>query len=471
MGNMSTITGGPMKIEQVIFNNLLYNEDFARKSLPHLKQEYFSDFIENKIYSTIEKYVGEYNKIPSKEAIIIDLSNAKGITDEQFAKAKTYIQDINEPERQDIDWLVNQTEKFCQDKAIYNAIVNSIKILDGDNTNLSKGSIPGLLTDALSVSFDTSIGHDFLENADARYDYYHTKQHKIPFDLEYMNKITKGGLPRKTLNVFLAGTGVGKSLFMCHCAANNLMNGLNVLYITLEMAEQEIAKRVDANLLNVTMGELEELPKESYVKMMDRLKGKTKGKFIVKEYPTASAGAANFRHLLNELKLKKNFVPDIIYVDYLNLCTSSRIKGGSNVNSYTMIKSIAEELRGLAVEFNIPLISATQTTRSGYGNSDVEITDTSESFGLPATCDFMAALIVSEELDQLGQIMVKQLKNRYNDPSYYKRFVVGIDRARMKLYDVEKAAQDLMDDSPVMDKTPSGDKPSKFDRNKFKDFK
>lgn len=468
---MSTITGGPMKIEQVIFNNLLYNEDFARKSLPHLKQEYFSDFIENKIYSTIEKYVGEYNKIPSKEAIIIDLSNAKGITDEQFAKAKTYIQDINEPERQDIDWLVNQTEKFCQDKAIYNAIVNSIKILDGDNTNLSKGSIPGLLTDALSVSFDTSIGHDFLENADARYDYYHTKQHKIPFDLEYMNKITKGGLPRKTLNVFLAGTGVGKSLFMCHCAANNLMNGLNVLYITLEMAEQEIAKRVDANLLNVTMGELEELPKESYVKMMDRLKGKTKGKFIVKEYPTASAGAANFRHLLNELKLKKNFVPDIIYVDYLNLCTSSRIKGGSNVNSYTMIKSIAEELRGLAVEFNIPLISATQTTRSGYGNSDVEITDTSESFGLPATCDFMAALIVSEELDQLGQIMVKQLKNRYNDPSYYKRFVVGIDRARMKLYDVEKAAQDLVDDSPVMDKTPSGDKPSKFDRNKFKDFK
>jgi len=460
-----------MKIEQVIFNNLLYNEDFARKSLPHLKQEYFSDFIENKIYSTIEKYVGEYNKIPSKEAIIIDLSNAKGITDEQFAKAKTYIQDINEPERQDVDWLVNQTEKFCQDKAIYNAIVNSIKILDGDNTNLSKGSIPGLLTDALSVSFDTSIGHDFLENADARYDYYHTKQHKIPFDLEYMNKITKGGLPRKTLNVFLAGTGVGKSLFMCHCAANNLMNGLNVLYITLEMAEQEIAKRVDANLLNVTMGELEELSKESYVKMMDRLRGKTKGKFIVKEYPTASAGAANFRHLLNELKLKKNFVPDVVYVDYLNLCTSSRIKGGSNVNSYTMIKSIAEELRGLAVEFNIPLISATQTTRSGYGNSDVEITDTSESFGLPATCDFMAALIVSEELDQLGQIMVKQLKNRYNDPSYYKRFVVGIDRARMKLYDVEKAAQDLVDDSPVMDKTPSGDKPSKFDRNKFKDFK
>jgi archaellum biogenesis ATPase FlaH len=344
--------------------------------------------------------------------------------------------------------------------------------LDGDNTNLSKGSIPGLLTDALSVSFDTSIGHDFLENADARYDYYHTKQHKIPFDLEYMNKITKGGLPRKTLNVFLAGTGVGKSLFMCHCAANNLMNGLNVLYITLEMAEQEIAKRVDANLLNVTMGELEELPKESYVKMMDRLRGKTKGKFIVKEYPTASAGAANFRHLLNELKLKKNFVPDVVYVDYLNLCTSSRIKGGSNVNSYTMIKSIAEELRGLAVEFNIPLISATQTTRSGYGNSDVEITDTSESFGLPATCDFMAALIVSEELDQLGQIMVKQLKNRYNDPSYYKRFVVGIDRARMKLYDVETSAQNLMDDSPVMDKTPSGDKPaSKFDRNKFKDFK
>jgi len=461
-----------MKIEQVIFNNLLYNEDFARKSLPHLKREYFSDFIENKIYSTIEKYVGDYNKIPSKEAIIIDLSNVKGLTDEQFGKAKAYIQDISEPERQDIDWLVNQTEKFCQDKAIYNAIVNSIKILDGDNSNLSKGSIPGLLTDALSVSFDTSIGHDFLENADARYDYYHTKQHKIPFDLEYMNKITKGGLPRKTLNVFLAGTGVGKSLFMCHCAANNLMNGLNVLYITLEMAEQEIAKRVDANLLNVTMGELEELPKESYVKMMDRLKGKTKGKFIVKEYPTASAGAANFRHLLNELKLKKNFVPDVVYVDYLNLCTSSRIKGGSNVNSYTMIKSIAEELRGLAVEFNIPLISATQTTRSGYGNSDVEITDTSESFGLPATCDFMAALIVSEELDQLGQIMVKQLKNRYNDPSYYKRFVVGIDRARMKLYDVETSAQNLMDDSPVMDKTPSGDKPaSKFDRNKFKDFK
>jgi len=461
-----------MKIEEVIFNNLLYNEDFARKALPHLRTEYFSDYLENKIYSTIETYVNDYNKIPSREAIIIELSNSKSLNDDQFAKARTYVENIKEPEKENLDWLVDQTEKFCQDKAIYNAIVNSIKILDGDNSNLSKGSIPGLLTDALSVSFDTNIGHDFLENVDARYDYYHTKQHKIPFDLEYMNKITKGGLPRKTLNVFLAGTGVGKSLFMCHCAANNLMSGLNVLYITLEMAEQEIAKRVDANLLNVTMAELEELPKESYVKMMDRLRGKTQGKFIVKEYPTASAGAANFRHLLNELKLKKNFVPDVVYVDYLNLCTSSRIRGGANVNSYTMIKSIAEELRGLAVEFNIPLISATQTTRSGYGNSDVEITDTSESFGLPATCDFMAALIVSEELDQLGQIMIKQLKNRYNDPSYFKRFVVGVDRARMKLYDVEKSAQDLMDDGPVMDKTPSGDKPSsKFDRNKFKDFK
>lgn len=467
-----------MKIEDAIFSNLVYNEDFARKALPHLKSEYFHDAVERKIYTLIDEYVGKYNHVPSKEALIIEIASSDGLSDDQFKMAKTTVETLIQPDTKDTSWITDQTEKFCQDKAIYNAIMDSIKILDDKQGKLSKGSIPQLLTDALGVSFDTSIGHDFIENAEDRYNFYHTKVQRIPFSLEYFNKITKGGLPRKTLNIILAGTAVGKSMFMCSNAADNLSNGLNVLYITMEMAEERIAERIDANLLNVTMADLEDMPRDTYLKKIERVKEKTVGRLIIKEYPTTSAGSANFRHLLNELKLKKNFTPDIIYIDYLNICSSSRIRAGSNVNSYTLIKSIAEELRGLAVEFNVPIVSATQTTRSGYGNSDVELTDTSESFGLPATADFMFALVTSEELEQLGQLMVKQLKNRYNDPNYYKRFVIGVDRSRMKLYDAEQSAQDdLMDDSPVMDKTPTGQRyeeesrSSKFDRNKFKDFK
>lgn len=466
-----------MNIEDAIFSNLIYNEEYARKALPHLKSEYFHDEVQRKIYTLIDDYVGKYNHVPSKEALIIEISSSDGLSDDQFKLAKATVNQLIEPDSKDTTWITDQTEKFCQDKAIYNAIMNSIKILDDKQGKLSKGSIPQLLSEALGVSFDTSIGHDFIENAEARFDFYHTKVQRIPFNLEYFNKITKGGLPRKTLNIALAGTGVGKSLFMCHCAADNLLNNLNVLYITLEMAEERIAERIDANLMNVTMDELEDMPKDSYLKKIGRVKDKVKGRLIIKEYPTSSAGSANFRHLLNELKLKKNFTPDIIYIDYLNICASSRIKAGANVNSYTYVKAIAEELRGLAVEFNVPIVSATQTTRSGYGNSDVELTDTSESFGLPATADFMFAIITSEELEQLGQLMVKQLKNRYNDPNRYKRFVIGVDRARMKLFDAEQSAQeDIIDSGSTFDKTPTGQRyeeesGGKFDRNKFKDFK
>lgn len=467
-----------MKFEQLIFSNVLHNEDYARQAIPHLKPEYFHDPVDKKVYSLIDQYIHTYNSVPTKEALVIEVNNSDGLSEDQFKLAVSLVQSLDDiTVKKDDKWLVDQTEKFCQDKAIYNAIMDSIKIMDGKAENQSKGNIPHLLTEALSISFDVNIGHDFLENHEQRYDFYHTKEQRIPFDLDYLNKITNGGLPRKTINICLAGTGAGKSLFMCHAAANNLMNGLNVLYITLEMSEERIAERIDANLLNLTMDELGQIPKDTYLKLMGRIKGKTSGRLIVKEYPTSSAGSANFRYLINELRLKKNFIPDIIYIDYLNICSSSRLKAGANVNSYTYVKAIAEELRGLAVEFNVPLVSATQTTRSGYGNSDVELTDTSESFGLPATADFMFALIASEELDQLGQVMIKQLKNRYNDPNKYKRFVVGIDRAKMKLFDAEASAQeDIMDDSPVMDKTPVGvrinnDKSSKFDKSKFANFK
>ena len=343
---------------------------------------------------------------------------------------KNYIQSLEYEEETEDGWLVDQTEKFCQEKAVYNAIMSSIQILDDRTGKTSKGAIPQILSDALAVSFDTQIGHDFIEDADARYEFYHTKEVKIPFDLEYFNKITQGGLPKKTLNIALAGTGVGKSLFMCHCAAANMTEGRNVLYITLEMAEERIAERIDANLLDVTVDDLKMLPKEVYEKKINRLRAKTSGKLIVKEYPTACAGSANFRHLLNELKIKKNFVPDIIYIDYLNICMSSRIRNGANVNSYTLVKAIAEELRGLAVEFNVPIVSATQTTRSGYSSSDLGLEDTSESFGLPATADFMFGLQRSEEMDDLNQILVKQLKNRYSDPGVNRRFIVGVDRSK-----------------------------------------
>jgi replicative DNA helicase len=469
-----------MRIETSILANLIFNEDYGRKTIPFLKDEYFADFTEKTIFGEIESYVKKYNKFPSKEALLIDLSMRDNLNEEQFQSSEKYINHMSVDPDTQIDWLLDQTEKFCQDKAIYNAIMKSINILDDKTGALSKGSIPQILSDALAVSFDTSIGHDFLEDYVPRYEFYHQKERRIPFDIDFLNKITKGGLPNKTLNIALAGTGVGKSLFMCHCAAGNLMQNFNVLYITLEMAEERIAERIDANMLNVNIDDLEIMPKDVYEKKINRLQSKTTGKLIIKEYPTASAGSANFRHLLNELKIKRNFKPDIIYIDYLNICASSRIKMGANVNSYTYVKAIAEELRGLAVEFDVPIVSATQTTRSGYASSDVDLTDTSESFGLPATADFMFALISTEQLQELNQIMVKQLKNRYNDPSMFKRFVVGVDRAKMKLYDVEQSGQDDLLDTGVMDKTEFGRRDeeesgtSNFMKNfkgKFKDFK
>ena len=385
-----------MAIESVILSNLLFNEGYARKVIPFLQQEYFSDYVEKTLFNLINDYVQKYNSFPSKEALAIDLSNKDGLNEDIFKKAKEYIQGLNYEEETEDGWLVDQTEKFCQEKAIYNAIMSSIQILDDRTGKTPKGAIPQILSDALAVSFDTQIGHDFIEDANARYEFYHTKEIKIPFDLEYFNKITQGGLPKKTLNIALAGTGVGKSLFMCHCAAANMTQGQNVLYITLEMAEERIAERIDANLLDVTVDELILLPKDIYDKKIERVRNKTKGKLIIKEYPTACAGSANFRHLLNELKIKKNFVPDIIYIDYLNICMSSRIRNGANVNSYTLVKAIAEELRGLAVEFNVPVVSATQTTRSGHclslntqvfvnnqktNISDVKIGDRIDTFG------------------------------------------------------------------------------------------
>jgi replicative DNA helicase len=470
-----------MKIENVIFGNLINNEEYARKVIPFLKSEYFSDQVDRTVFDLITEYVNKYNSFPTKTALDIDLNEKTGLTEDQFKKAKELVSGLDKSEEKDINWLTDSTEKFCKDKALYNALMESIQIVDSSKSDsISVGSIPKILQDALGVSFDQSIGHDFLDDADSRYEFYHRKEVRIPFDLDFFNKITQGGLPRKTLNIALAGTGVGKSLFMCHSAAQNLMSGLNVLYVTMEMAEERIAERIDANLLGVTLDELKELPQSIYYKLIGRVRDRAKGKLIVKEYPTASAGSANFRHLLNELNLKKNFVPDIIYIDYLNICASSRIKAGANVNSYTYIKAIAEELRGLAVEFNVPIVSATQTTRSGYSNSDVGLEDTSESFGLPATADFMFALVTSDELRQLSQIMVKQLKNRYGDPAIHKRFVIGVDYSKMRLYNVEASAQeDLMDDdTAVFDKSSSGSrlneesKPAnKFNRDKFQGFK
>ena len=471
-----------MRIEHIIFGNLIENEDYGRKVIPFLKEEYFTDVVDRKIFSIIHEYVGKYNNFPTKSAVEIDLNDVGGLSDDQFKLAKEVVSGLDKSEDRDVAWLVDNTEKFCKDKALYNALMQSIQIVDDSKKDsISVGSIPQILTDALGVSFDSHIGHDFLNDAAERYEFYHRKEVRIGFDLDFFNKITQGGLPRKTLNIALAGTGVGKSLFMCHNAAQNLMSGQNVLYITLEMAEERIAERIDANLLGVTLDDLKDLPQAIYYKLVGKVKERAKGKLIVKEYPTACAGSANFRHLLNELKIKKNFIPDIIYIDYLNICASSRIKPGSNVNSYTYIKAIAEELRGLAVEFNVPIVSATQTNRSGFSNSDVGLEDTSESFGLPATADFMFALITSEELRQLNQIMVKQLKNRYGDPSVHKRFVIGVDYSKMRLYNVEASAQeDLVqdEDRPVFDNSASGyrleneSKPvSKFEKIKFAGFK
>jgi len=453
-------------IEHTILSHLIFNEAFCRKVTPFLKDEYFQNLSEKTVYKVISDYILKYNNPPTREVLQIELKNREGLSENTYKEAKRIIEDL-QIDNTEMQWLLDSTEKFCQEKAIYNAIMASIKILDDKSGAASTGSIPNLLSDALGVSFDISIGHDYFLNSDDRFDFYHRKEEHIPFDLEFFNKITKGGLVRKTLNIALAGTGVGKSLFMCHCASYNLTQGKNVLYITMEMSEEKIAERIDANLLNVTTDELTVLPKEAYDKKINRVKEKTVGKLVIKEYPTASAGSAHFRHLINELRIKRNFTPDIIYIDYLNICCSSRIRAGANVNSYQYVKAIAEELRGLAVEFNVPVVSATQTTRSGYGNSDVELTDTSESFGLPATADLMFALISSEELEDLNQIMVKQLKNRYNDPTLYKRFVVGIDRAKMRLYNVEESAQDnIMPDEKVVQLNSN----SEQKKSKFKDL-
>ena len=430
------------RLETTILKNLIYNEEYARKVVPFIRQDYFSDLTERNVFREISDFTNKYKSLPTHEALVINFTESKSLTESEVRNAIALLNEIHEdkdPSEQ--QWLTEQTEKFCQDKAIYNAIMESVSILDDKTHKKSKGEIPKLLSDALGVSFDSSVGHDYMNDSDSRYDFYHRVESRIRFDLDLFNKITKGGFPNKTLNIALAGTGVGKSLFMCHCSAASLSQGKNVLYITMEMAEERIAERIDANLLNVNLSELQTLTREEYLRKFDVLKDKTQGKLIIKEYPTASAHAGHFRSLLNELKLKKNFTPDIIFIDYLNICCSSRIKMGATVNSYSYIKSIAEELRGLAVEFGVPVVSATQTTRSGFSNTDVGLEDTSESFGLPATADFMFALISTEELDQLNQIMVKQLKNRYGDPNLYKRFVVGVDRSKMRLYDAEPSAQ------------------------------
>ena len=441
------------KVENLILKNLLLDEVFVRKSLPFIKAEYFADFLEKKLYEVIAKYFTQYNAIPTKEALEIEVGQLDTISDEQHKNILHIIREIDE-EKSEPDWIVDVTEKWCQDRALYIALMSSIKIAEGNDEQRAAGSIPSILSDALAVSFDNHIGHDYLEDYEERYEFYHRTEDKIPFDLEFFNKITKGGLPNKTLNIALAGTGVGKSLFMCHVASSVLLQSKNVLYITLEMAEEKIAERIDANLLSVDIQQLDQLPKMMFDSKVQKIAKKTQGQLIIKEYPTAAASVGHFRALLNDLALKKSFKPDIIFIDYLNICASSRYSKLGNVNSYSYIKAIAEELRGLAVEANVPIVSATQTTRSGYGSSDVDLTDTSESFGLPATADLMFALISTEELEEINQIMVKQLKNRYNDPTLNKRFVVGIDRAKMRLYDVEQSAQnDIVDANQEVDAT------------------
>ena len=439
------------EVESLVIKNLMLDEEYVRKALPFIKSEYFAESSGKHLFTIIHKYFTEYDALPTKEALQIEVGQITGISDDQHKDIIKRIADIDE-ERSDYEWILDTTEKWCKERALYLALMSSIKIAEGNDEQRATGAIPTILSDALAVSFDNHIGHDYLEDYEERYNFYHQKEEKIPFDLEFFNKITKGGLPNKTLNVALAGTGVGKSLFMCHSASSVLLQGKNVLYITLEMAEEKIAERIDSNLLECDIQNITELPKMMFENKVRRIAQKTQGKLVIKEYPTASAHVGHFRALLNDLALKKSFRPDIIYIDYLNICASSRYSKLGNVNSYSYIKAIAEELRGLAVETNVPIVSATQTTRSGYGSSDVDLTDTSESFGLPATADLMFALISTEELEEINQIMVKQLKNRYNDPTVNKRFVVGIDRAKMKLYDVEQSAQkDIVDANQVQE--------------------
>ena len=454
-------------VEFLILRNLLHNEEYVRKVIPFIKADYFENRSQKIVYEEILKFVEQYNKPVTKEILCIETEKRQDITDGDYKEITQLISALEEAPTE-FDWLISTTEKWCRDRAIYLALMESIHIADGNDEKKNRDAIPTILSDALAVSFDTHVGHDYLQDYESRYESYHRKEDKIEFDLEYFNKITKGGLPNKTLNIALAGTGVGKSLFMCHVAAAALLNGKNVLYITAEMAEEKIAERIDANLLNVPIQEIGELPKLMFENKVTSLSKKTQGTLIIKEYPTATAHAGHFRGLLNELAIKKSFRPDIIFIDYLNICASSRYRGNLSVNSYSYIKAIAEELRGLAVEANVPIVSATQTTRSGYGSSDVELTDTSESFGLPATADLMFALISTDELEELGQIMVKQLKNRYNDPTIFKRFIVGIDRAKMRLYDCEQTAQTDVVDSGQEEEYSYDDKPKKsFDGFKF----
>ena len=455
------------KVEFLILRNLLHNEEYLRKVVPFLKSEYFEDEKQKIVYQEIASFVEEYNELTTKEVLCIEIEKRKDITDSMFKDITSLIDELdNSPA--DLQWLLDTTEKWCRDRAIYLALIESISLADGKDDTKGRDAIPSILSDALAVSFDNHVGHDYLIDYEERYESYHRKEDKIPFDLEFFDKVTKGGLPNKTLNIALAGTGVGKSLFMCHFASSVLLQGKNVLYITMEMAEEKIAERIDANLLNINMQDITDLPMQMFESKVNDISKKTQGTLIIKEYPTAAAHSGHFKGLLNELALKKSFRPDIIFIDYLNICASSRYRAASNVNSYSYIKAIAEELRGLAVEANVPIVSATQTTRSGYGSSDVDLTDTSESFGLPATADLMFALISTEELETLNQIMVKQLKNRYNDPTIHKRFVVGIDRAKMRLYDCEqKAQEDIIDNGQ---ETEYDDDKSKFKKT-FGDFK
>ena len=453
------------RIERTALKNLIYNEQYCRKVLPFIKEEYFSDRLEKLLFQEIYKFVNKYNNLPTKESLSIEINTNKSINEDEYKKITDILSTLN-PEPVNLDWLVETTEKFCKDRAIHNAILGGIQIIDGKDKTHTPEYLPEMLSDALSVSFDQKVGHDYLQESKERFDFYKKKEERLELDLEFFNKITRGGIPSKTLNICLAGTGVGKTMFMTHLASSVLLQGKNVLYITLEMAEERIAERIDANLLNVGMSDLEELPYAMYETKINKLQSKTSGKLIIKEYPTASAHTGHFRSLLKELALKKSFKPDIVFVDYLNICSSARFKAGANVNSYTYIKSIAEELRGLAVENDLPIFSATQTTRGGFVSSDVGLEDTSESFGLPATADFMFALISSEELDDKNQIMVKQLKNRYNDPTVNRKFILGVDRSKMRFYDVEQNAQtDLVDSGQTTEK--------KFEKKlgQFSDFK
>ena len=455
------------KVEFLILRNLIHNEEYVRKVIPFIRAEYFENYNEKVVFEEIIKFVEEYNKPATKEVLCIETEKRQDINDSSFKEVTQLIGSL-EDEPTEFNWLVNTTEKWCRDRAIYLALMESIQLADGKDETKDRDAIPTILSDALAVSFDTHIGHDYLLDYEERYELYHKKENKIEFDLEFFNKITKGGLPNKTLNIALAGTGVGKSLFMCHVAGSTLLQGKNVLYITLEMAEEKIAERIDANLLNVPIQDIIDLPKPMYDSKVTNLAQKTQGTLIIKEYPTASAHSGHFKALLNELALKKSFRPDIIFIDYLNICASSRYRGNSTVNSYSYIKAIAEELRGLAVEANVPIVSATQTTRSGFASSDVDLTDTSESFGLPATADLMFALISTEDTEKLNQILVKQLKNRYNDPTIFKRFMVGIDRAKMRLYDCEQSAQeDIIDSGQEEEYNPEDTKVKKT----FNDFK